>query len=201
MKTRNDLAYPSFCTSLLLLILATARPALCDSWAIDPEASVITVRVFKSGLFSFMAHDHEIRANGLKGKVEIGASPSVELQIPAGRLKVADPAVSAKDRAEIQQTMESDKVLNITAHPEIQFQSISAVKQGAERWQIGGRLTLHGKTGNVSFAVQQSGNRYRGKTRLRQRDYGIEPISIAGGAVRVKDEVEIEFDIVLTPNP
>jgi hypothetical protein len=31
---------------------------------------------------------------------------------------------------------------------------------------------------------------------LRQSDFGILPISIAGGTVKVKDEVTIEFDIV-----
>ena len=31
---------------------------------------------------------------------------------------------------------------------------------------------------------------------IKQRDYGITPISIAGGTVKVKDELAIEFEIV-----
>ena len=37
---------------------------------------------------------------------------------------------------------------------------------------------------------------YRGKMSIRQRDFGIRPISIAAGTVKVKDELRIEFDIV-----
>jgi hypothetical protein len=31
---------------------------------------------------------------------------------------------------------------------------------------------------------------------VKQRDFEIQPISIAGGVVKVKDEVKVEFDIV-----
>jgi hypothetical protein len=31
---------------------------------------------------------------------------------------------------------------------------------------------------------------------LRQKDFGITPVSVAGGSVKVKDEVRIEFEIV-----
>ena len=34
-----------------------------------------------------------------------------------------------------------------------------------------------------------------GSTSLKQTDFGITPISIAGGTVKVKDEVRIEFDV------
>jgi hypothetical protein len=34
-----------------------------------------------------------------------------------------------------------------------------------------------------------------GALTLRQSDFGITPVKIAGGAVRVKDEIRIEFDI------
>jgi hypothetical protein len=48
----------------------------------------------------------------------------------------------------------------------------------------------------VTFPVVLSDGRYRGETRLRQTDFGIKPIRIAGGTVSVKDELKIEFDIV-----
>jgi hypothetical protein len=31
---------------------------------------------------------------------------------------------------------------------------------------------------------------------LKQRDFGITPVSIGGGTIKVKDEVRIEFDVV-----
>jgi hypothetical protein len=33
---------------------------------------------------------------------------------------------------------------------------------------------------------------------LKQSEFGITPISLAGGTVKVKDEMKIDFDIVTT---
>lgn len=38
---------------------------------------------------------------------------------------------------------------------------------------------------------------YRGTAMLHQREFGITPVSVAGGANKVKDVLKIEFDIVL----
>ena len=46
------------------------------------------------------------------------------------------------------------------------------------------------------FSVARKDGRYRGTVVVKQRDFEIQPISIAGGAVKVKDEVKVEFDIV-----
>ena len=39
-------------------------------------------------------------------------------------------------------------------------------------------------------------HRYRGSATLKQTDFGMKPIRIAGGAIKVKDEVKIDFDIL-----
>ncbi len=44
--------------------------------------------------------------------------------------------------------------------------------------------------------VSLDGGHYRGSASLKQSDFGINPIRIAGETVKVKDEVEIELDIV-----
>ena len=38
--------------------------------------------------------------------------------------------------------------------------------------------------------------RASGEFSLRQSDYGILPVTVAAGALRVKDEVKLSFDIV-----
>jgi hypothetical protein len=54
---------------------------------------------------------------------------------------------------------------------------------------------VHGKTREVTIPVVFSGGVYKGSVHLKQTDFGITPIKIAGGAVRVKDEIEIDFEI------
>jgi len=41
------------------------------------------------------------------------------------------------------------------------------------------------------------GSRYRGSATLKQTDFGITPVTVAGGTVKVKNEVKVEFDIAL----
>ena len=59
-----------------------------------------------------------------------------------------------------------------------------------------GDLTLHGKKQPVTVEVSLESGHYRGSASIKQSDFGIEPIRIAGGTVKVKDELKIEFDIV-----
>jgi hypothetical protein len=184
------------CTFWIVFSVIGAGTAHAEIRAIDSESSVIKVRVFKSGLFSAFAHDHIIEARGLKGTAQTEGNPMVEFTLNARQLKVVDPDVSAKDRADIQTTME-DKVLELNRFQEIRFQSTSVAPNTSGRWQVRGNLTLHGRTLPISFVVQESGKRYHGTTTLRQKDFGIEPIRIAGGTVRVKDEITIEFDVGL----
>ena len=35
-----------------------------------------------------------------------------------------------------------------------------------------------------------------GQSAMRQSNYGIKPVSIAGGALKLKDEIDLSFDIV-----
>ncbi len=36
---------------------------------------------------------------------------------------------------------------------------------------------------------------------MRQSDYGIKPVSIAGGTLKLKDEIDLSFDIVARVEP
>ena len=55
--------------------------------------------------------------------------------------------------------------------------------------------SLHGVTKPVSLTVTQTGDFWTTHTVLKQTDFGIKPISIGGGMIKVKNEVEIEFQI------
>jgi hypothetical protein len=47
----------------------------------------------------------------------------------------------------------------------------------------------------VTVTVKKVGEAYTGSTRLKQSDYGMKPVSVAGGTIKVKDEVKVEFSI------
>jgi len=162
---------------------------------IDTQKSVMTVRVFKSGLFSAFGHEHEINAPFGHGTFN-ESHPSVELAVDARKMRVMDKDMSEKDRAEIQETMLGSKVLDTGQFPEIQFRSTAVEAKGEGRWSVRGDLSLHGQTHPVRLEVQGENGHYRGTAELKQRDFGIEPIRVGGGTVKVKDELRVEFEIV-----
>ena len=185
--------------SLVLIVLpvlgvaSAADPAV--SRTIDTEKSLITVRVFKAGLFSGFAHDHEISAPIQEGSFD-QANPSVQLKVDARKLRVVDKDVSDKDRAEIQQTMLGPKVLDSERFPEIRFRSTRVEHITDHKWLVHGELSVRGQTGPVNVDVREENGRYRGTAELKQKDFGITPISLGGGTIKVKNELRVEFDIV-----
>ncbi len=183
--------------SLVACVVLMTISAAAQARPVDTARSSIAVRAYKSGLFSFAAHDHEISAPVTSGAVSESGALSVQLAVDARRMRVIDPKASASDRAEIQQTMLSDKVLDAEAHPQISFVSTEVRPAGAGRWKVTGGLTLHGQTHPVTVEVVGGNGSYSGVCTVQQSAFGIAPISVAGGTVRVKDAVRVEFRIVL----
>ena len=167
-----------------------------QSKAIDVNQSSLKIRVFKSGAFSAFAHDHEIQAPIEQGKINSSAPASVQLRVDSRKMRVLDPDTPADKRTEIQHTMQSAKVLDVEKFPEISYQSTTVSSRGEGHWEVRGNLTLRGKKQPVTVDVSLQGGHYRGTASLKQSDFDITPIRLAGGTVKVKDELKIEFDIV-----
>jgi YceI-like domain len=180
--------------AVVLLTIATAARA--EPRPIDTERSTLTVLVYKSGLFSAFADDHVIRAPIASGTISDEAPLAVIIEVKSASLEVLDPKLAEDKRAEVQTRMLGPEVLDTAANPDITFTSTVIAPAGESRWTVTGELAIHGKTRPAKFLVERRDGRYRGTVTLRQRDFGIQPISIAGGSVKVKDEVEVEFDVV-----
>jgi YceI-like protein len=183
---------------VVALAIAPATPR-AETRAIDVERSTLTVLVYKTGLFSALADNHIIRAPIARGTVSEDAPFGVEITIHAADLRVVDPALSAGRRAEVQARMVGPEVLDTAAFPEIAFVSTTVEPIASGRWNVTGRLTIHGRSRQVVFPATYVDGRYRGEVLVKQRDFGIEPISIAGGTVKVKDELKVQFEIAPAP--
>ena len=165
---------------------------------IDVKQSSFKISVFKSGFFSAFGHNHEIQAPISAGTVD-QSKLSVALGVESADLQVMDPDASPSTRADVQKTMLGPEVLDSRRFPQISFQSTSIEISGSNRWRVRGDLTLHGQTRPLTLDVDLENGHYRGSLMLKQRDFGIAPVSVAGGTVKVKNEIKIEFDIVLEP--
>lgn len=185
----------------MLTAFSVAQPAATTHQAIDTDQSTMTVRVFKTGLFRALADNHEVRASITAGFVDEGANAGVEIVVDAPGMRVVDPGLSSRDRDQVQTRMLGPEVLDVTQFPAIRFESTTVEGTQLDGWTVRGQLTLHGQTQPVTVKVVFDHGHYRGSASLKQTDFGITPISIAGGTVKVKDEVSIEFDIVTRSGP
>jgi polyisoprenoid-binding protein YceI len=177
------------------VLLAAVATAIAQERPIDTQRSRITIHVGKVGLFSAAAHNHLINAPISSGKINEAVPQQVEFTVEAAKMTVEpDPKVDAKDQATIQKHMQ-EMTLESARYPEIHFRSTRVERVSNSDWKVEGELSLHGVTKPVSLGVKESGGAYLAHTVLKQTDFGIKPISIGGGIIKVKNEIELDFQI------
>ena len=178
---------------------AAAAPLMAQERAIDTQRSTIVIHVGKSGLLSAAAHDHTIEAPISSGTMRESPMPHVEFTVETAKMTLRpDPKVDPKTELTIQKDME-EMPLETKKFPEITFRSSRVEKLADGQWKVDGDLSLHGVTKPVSLTVKQNDGGYITHTVLKQTDFGIKPISIGGGMIKVKNEVEIDF--LIFPRP
>jgi polyisoprenoid-binding protein YceI len=184
----------TFVTCALAILSSTVAQRMGHARAIDVRDSKVIVQVFKTSVFSAFGDNHEVEAPISEGFVDEGAS-RVTFAIESQRMKVLDPDLSPDKRRQVQERMLGPEVLDVTHFPQIKFESTTVEQASPRHLLVHGRLSLHGVTRPLIVNVQTENGRYVGEATLKQRDFGITPISIAGGSVKVKDELRIKFDI------
>ena len=177
-----------------------------DRFVIDGRSSRFTVRVYATGMLAAMGHNPTIGVRDLKGEVnfnpEKAEASSFRLVVKTSSLGVQDD-ISDKDRREIERIMNQD-VLQSAEFPEILYEAsgIPISKMGDMLFSatLNGELTLHGvkRREPIQARISLLGSMIRasGDFSLNQTDYNIKPVSVAGGAIKLKDEVKFSFEIV-----
>ena len=196
--------------SLLVFLIVPLYSSLASppgqSFFTKNKKSEFKIFVYKAGIASSFAHDHVMSVEKFKGQVvydeNTPSKSSVYIRVEAKSLKVLDPKVKKSDRAKIKKSMDSDEVLNIKKYPNITFQSskVEVKKASGLLLKVTGKLTLHGKTKTISFPVKvtKKGGKLTasGKFKLRQTEFGMTPYSAYLGAVKVKDVIDVQFNII-----
>lgn len=201
---RTAVAFP---VALFGLLALHAAPAAPTSYTFGAPRSSVEITVYKEGLFSAFGHNHLIAAKDFSGAVQFDPgkieSSSVTLRVVAESLTAIDPGESAGDRQQVQAAMLGEQVLDTARYPEISFHSASVthVQRQGSGWRVtlAGVLQLHGTQKPVTFplSVRLANGELiaEGEVFLLQSNYGITPIKVAGGAVKVKDRLRIRFEI------
>jgi polyisoprenoid-binding protein YceI len=164
--------------------------------SIDTSKSQITIHVGRTGFLASFGDEHWVRAPIVEGSLNDGENPSIEFVVDAKKLEVLpDKKINAKKQAQIQANMGSE-VLDPTTFPRITFRSTDISKAGPNWWKVTGVLTLHGVTKSIIADVHRTGDTFSGTSKIKQTDFGIKPIRIMGGMIKVRDQLDVSFEIV-----
>lgn len=178
--------------------------------ALDPEKTTIRIRTFAEGLFSRLAHDLELVCHGVEGAAERTdeANGSASLDVPVAKIEVVgtlnrgrvDAAgLSPSDRHDVVRKM-CREVFH-TSEGTTAVVRIDVTLQG-EHARI--RMTPpNGRAVERSVVVRlepegKAGVRVSGSLDLSLDAIGSDPVKGPMNAFRVKDTVEILYDVAFS---
>jgi polyisoprenoid-binding protein YceI len=180
--------------------------AATDRYVVDGRASRFTVRAFATGLLAKMGHNPTIGIRDFSGEMRFNPDKleagSFRLVVKSASLSVQDD-ISGKDLREMERLMNQD-VLESAKFPEILYEApsitVTKVADTLCSATLNGNLTLHGVTRSqpITTRVTLLGTMLRasGDFSLNQTDYNIKLVSVAGGALKLKNELSFSFEIV-----
>jgi polyisoprenoid-binding protein YceI len=181
-------------------------------YELDPRRSVLRVLVFRAGPLARFGHDHVVVADAFRGRVAWDGLSSTDTRldfwIRVAGLDVDPPAerrrlggdfaapVPAEDAAATRANLLGPDVLAAASHPWIRLR-LAAVAGALPRPILTLAVSLRGVTREVEVPVavtlEDADLVAEGRLVLRQSEFGIEPFSVMGGALRVADPVLVEF--------
>ncbi|MEM6639745.1 MAG: YceI family protein [Pseudomonadota bacterium] len=195
---------------------AAARPDPTD-WRIDGDTSWVHVRVYRSGRLARFGHNHVVSSHSLAGWVR--PTPRIEdtrfeVTLPLASMVVDDAAARAlegaefsapvpdSDRAATRANMLGPDLLNAGRYPMIRVRSI-AVRGGPDAAVATTSIALAGATVEVGFPIEVSRSAsaltVRGEVSVTHEQLGLTPYSALLGALRVRDDIGLRFELTATP--
>ena len=172
---------------------------------LGPDTGRVVIKTSRSGLAARAGHDLTIEVTRWSAQVGVPAgedggpaAATVSAELDLGSLEVREGTGGAmpltdRDRREIKKQMGG-----ILGGGTASFAS-SRIIPSEGGGAIEGTVTLNGKTQPARLQVADSGSgRYRGSATLAQTGFGIKPYTGFFGALKLRDEVVVEFEVDLS---
>jgi YceI-like domain len=176
------------------------------NYRLGPDSGRVVIKTTRAGLAARAGHDLTIEVTRWSAQVEVPAeadgglaAATVSAELDLGSLEPREGTGGVKpltdgDRRDIKKTMSG-----ILGDGTATFTSSRIIPSGSSGGAIEGTATLNGRTQPVRLQVTAPGDgRYRGSATLTQTAFGIKPYTGFFGALKLKDEVTVEFDVDLS---
>jgi hypothetical protein len=189
---------------------AAPAPAAGDWEVVE---SRLAVRVYRDGPMQRLGHDHLVTSSGLVGRIALAeprSGTSFELALPLDSLVVDDAEARAaaggvfaapvpdKDREATRRNLLGDKLLDAAAADTLRLKSES-LAGGPRRFEARVRVSFGGHEHVVAapFTVTVEGDRLQAHAdfRLTHADLGLQPYTVALGALRVREDFDVDLTL------
>jgi polyisoprenoid-binding protein YceI len=179
--------------------------ATTGTFRLGPDNGRIVLKTSRAGFAAKAGHDLTIEVTRWSAQVEVPGEDAggltaaqVTAELDLGSLEVREGSGGAKpltdsDRRDIKKTMSG-----ILGDGTASFTSSKITRFGASGGAIEGTVTLNGQSQPVRLQVSEPGpGRYRGSATVQQTGFGLKPYTGFFGALKLKDEVTVEFELNL----
>jgi len=179
--------------------------AITGNFRLGPDNGRVVLKTGRAGLASRAGHDLTIEVTRWSAEVQVPdeeaggvTAATVQADLDLGSLEVRSGTGGAKplsdrDRADIKK-----QISGILGTGTASFASSKIVRVGSSGGAIEGTLTFNGQSEPVRLQVSESEpGRYRGSATVIQTALGIKPYVGFFGALKLKDEVGVEFEVNL----
>lgn len=187
------------------------------TYAVDRRASHVYIVTHRSGLLSFFGHEHAIvplswtPALCLASPVPAGAHGSLVIDVAslvidsdsARALAGLGGGPSESEKVQIQRKMLDANHLDAARYPTVRLDVVALAPAEGGRVTARATVALHGLSRELPLPIRvETGENglltLAGDLRIRQRDFGIVPETVAG-VVKVANEVDLHFQLVARP--
>jgi polyisoprenoid-binding protein YceI len=175
------------------------------TYNLGPSDGTVKVKTGRQGMASKVGHDLTLEAGNWKATVTVDDDPArseVQATIEPRSLEVtaatggAKP-VSDKDKKDIKKN-----ISGLLGNESITFTSTSVEPKDDTAVKVAGALSIAGQSQPVTLDLTATPDgRLTGSMTIVQSKFGIKPFSAMMGALKVKDEVEINLEVALPGGP
>jgi len=175
------------------------------NFKLGPGAGRIMLKTGRVGVAARAGHDLTIEVTNWSAVIEVPpedaggvTAATISADLDLGSLAVREGTGGVKpltdsDRADIKKT-----ISGILGDGTATFTSSRIIRTGATGGAIEGTVTLNGKSQPARLQVAEPApGRYRGTATILQSAFGIKPYTGFFGALKLKDEVVVEFEVSL----
>jgi len=181
-------------------LAAQGRPV----FRIDPARSLVVIEVFRAGPLARLGHDHVVAAHDLEGYVAPDDG-RCDLYVRLEDLVVDEPELRAEAKLDTYPSADDIAGTRRNMLKGLQTEQFPFALVHIERSSPNGEaplraaFSLHGttRTEDVPVQMELAGDELSvaGRLALRQTDFGVKPLSLLGGALQVRDEMQLRFAI------